>query len=155
MADPISIQFINVCKRTSFNKCNSLTGSTVNLGVNSFSVQPGDVLEADGGQQSMVMDSNVVSEFLNGKNWMSLGWRNESTGYEFGVKIYVPVQVIGIGSRPYYQIATGYSSVEYHDVVDDPSKPWSLSPVVEVQYMIQPTSSHQGLAVVATVKDPA
>ena len=153
MADPISIQFYNFCARTSFNKCGNLTGSTVNAGVNTFSQQPGDVLQAGGGQQNMVMDSNVVSEFLNGTNWMSLGWHNSSTGYQFGVRIYVPVQVLGIGSRPYYQVATGYGSIEYEDVVDDPSKPWTLNPVVEVQYQITPTSSHQGLAIVATIKD--
>ena len=99
MADPISIQFFNFCERTSFNKCGNLTGSTVNIGVNTFSQQPGDVLQAGGGQQNMVMDSNVVSDFLNGTNWMSLGWHNSSTGYQFGVKIYVPVQVLGIGAN--------------------------------------------------------
>jgi hypothetical protein len=156
MADPISIQFNNFCARTSFSQSGSLTGYTINMGVNSFSQLPGDTLLYGGGQQSMVLNSNAISDLLNGTSWISLGWKNDSTDYHFGIKIYVPLQVMGIGDRPYYQIATGYGdSLSWTTPVDDPADPYTLSPVVEIQMQVVPTSYHTGLSVVATIKDPA
>jgi hypothetical protein len=154
MADPVSIQFYNFCERTNFAQSGSLTGYTANWGINSFSQLPGDTLLGGGGQQSMILNSNMISDLANGHSWISMGWKNTSTDYHFGVKIVIPLQVLGAGDRPYYQIASGYgSSLTWVTPVDDPAKPYSLSPVVEVQLDISPTSEHTGLAVVATVKD--
>ena len=155
VADQISIQFYNTCAKTSFSQAGDLTGYSQDLDARSFSRLPEGLLISSG-MQSMVLNTNAVPNLFNGTNWISLGWKNDATDYRFGVKILVPAQVMGMGERPYYQVATGYGSgPPWTTPVDDPAKPYALSPVVEVQMQMTPTSYHTGLSVVVTLKDPA
>jgi len=51
---------------------------------------------------SMALDSNVLEILAAGNCEIECCWQNQEKNLSFGVKLHWPVQILGIGTSPYY-----------------------------------------------------
>lgn len=155
MPGPITLKFFN-SSATLLNLSGSYTGYGVEKGIGSLSTQPSQTLMAGAGSTTMEMDENALSNIVGGYAWINCGWVNPATDYHFGVKIYMPVQVLHMGDRPYYQIAqnTQANDPPWTTPVDDPSKPYTFSPQHDFKIVCTPTSGHTSLVVSVQISNP-
>lgn len=149
--DPVSMTFTNSTSQT-FDECSAdYTGWTVQKGVGTISQMPSSVL-TPGASTSMVMDQNFLANFASGGAWMSLGWKNPNDGYHFGIKIIIPVQVLHMGDRPYYQVSDGSSGTpSWRTPVSDPSMSCTFGN--EFSISVTPNSTHTGLTLKAVISN--
>ena len=94
-------------------------------GFNTYSKLPTDTLPADQTTEAELTET-ALSNLANGTFGFSLCWNYK--GSDFGVKIFVPYQLLGMGDRPYYEVmyptTTGY--IGWMKPVDDPASPYSF-----------------------------
>ncbi|KAI1046922.1 hypothetical protein LB505_013725 [Fusarium chuoi] len=96
-------------------------------------------------------------------SWLASGWaQGEMDGYciwntprgsWFGVNIHVPVQILGIGTAPYYQVAwseTGKN--EWHTPVDDPATPFTFPKTLGYEIEIKTQCGHASIVANVFVK---
>ena len=103
MSDGISMTFMNY-SQTNWDQSASLTNDDEDWGISSLSTYPSSTL-AQGASTSMSVDENIMGNVDKGQITISCGWYDTSVSdSHWGVKIYVPVQVFDIGSRPYYLV---------------------------------------------------
>lgn len=148
MTQSNTIQIMNLTT-AAFQLADEYTDWTVVSGVDTIAQSPSATLGAMGGSTTMAMNPAVTGPGA-GEVWMSVGYAMPD-GFRFGVKIVVPVQVVGIGARPYYMIAQGSDPAPHWITpVDDPSKPCKFGPGNMIDVM--PVSSHDVLNVSVSVR---
>lgn len=153
MPGPITITYTNF-SGTTFKKSNSYSGYGVEKGVGSLSTQPLDTLQAYGGQTSIEMDENALSNIAGGYAWIDLGWKESSTDLHFGVKIYMPMQVLHMGDRPYYEVAHANSSgPNWVKAGDSASEPYTFPTSIGYKVLCIPKSEHTSLIVNVQIDD--
>ncbi len=158
MPGPLSIKYVNLHPTITFEQSSSLTGGQTQLGIDTWSVMPGDKLKKDGGEEQVVISETLLAAVANGDTWIMLGWMNPSTGYQFGVRINVPVQVLMMGHQPYYEVASGYdASPAWAKTVSNPAFPYTITaPDKErISILVSPTAHHTSLEIVATIQPKA
>lgn len=147
MTQSNTIQITNFTT-AAFELADEYTGSTVVSGVETVAQSPSPTLAAMGGSTTMAMNPAATGPGA-GEVWMSAGYTMPD-GFRFGVKIVVPVQVIGIGARPYYMIAQGSDPAPHWITpVSDPTMPYKFGPKNTIQ--VTPVSSHDTLYLDVTV----
>lgn len=154
MPGPIILTFTNFSS-VDLTQSGSYTGFAVERGIGSLSSLPTDTLPS-GGTTTMEMNENALANLAGGYAWISLGWKNPATGYHFGVKIYMPVQVIYIGHQPYYETAAGQGSgPTWAKPVGNPAEPYTFDPIVDFKIACTPTAGHTSLTVKVDVSNPS
>ncbi|MBO9714627.1 hypothetical protein [Sphingomonas sp.] len=82
-------------------------------------------------------------------------WRDEASGYRFGVKIHVPEQVLDIGTRPYWFVMTDTAPAgtepDWTQPNDDPSQPYSWPAADGLNISVAPDSQHSSLALLVNI----
>lgn len=152
MPGPIKLQFANFSGAL-LHQSDGYTGYEVERGVGSLSMMPTDTLSAYGGSTTMEMDENALSNIAGGYAWIALGWKDPSTGYHFGVRIYMPVQVAHVGHQPYYETSCGMSSTPtWAKPVSNPAYPYTF-PKDHFLINCTPTAEHTSLTVKVSVSD--
>lgn len=152
MSDGIKMTFMNY-SQTNWKLCDSLTDDAEDWGISSLSTYPTSTLD-QGASTSMSVDENVLATIDKGQIAISCGWEDPKLGYSrWGVKIYVPVQIFDIGSRPNYLVFERDNS-EWAQPVDDPSKPYSFTTATSKVVNITPLSGHTSLTLTVTISDP-
>ncbi len=73
----------------------------------------------------------------------------------FGVRIWVPVQVFGIGSQPYWYVMSDQNqdlnaAPNWNHSGDDPSDPYTFS-VPNYKIVATPTASHTDLSIIVSI----
>jgi hypothetical protein len=145
MSGPIYMRFSNFSSYE-LRRQSNMYGAVQEGGISSLSKTPTDTLTAYGGATDMEMDSTFLSNLGTGDYWMSCGWdiASGSSG-PWGVKISVPVQVLHIGDRPYYQI----KSMDFKDwtkPVKNPYDGYEFKTQTPLKIKITPTSGHTSLS---------
>lgn len=138
---------------TEFKTKDNLIGYSTQWGIDSFSQYPEDKLKT-GGNTSMVLSSGILAHLGKGGEHFYVCYKS-SEGHTFGVKIKIPVQVLGMGDRPYYEIAKDVSdpdNIDWDKVVDDPSKHYSFELQDGISVDCNPTSGHTSLTVAVCIK---
>lgn len=117
---------------------------------------PGDTLNANSGEQ-------VLSEYQLLSGLASAGadlwtiWYDPNTTWRFGVKIHAPVQIIGIGKRPYwfvmYDQQPPTSAPTWISSGDDPSSPYTWPSELPFNIQATPQSTHDTLFITINVQD--
>lgn len=155
MPGPIVINYTNL-SATAFNQSGSFTGYGVEKGVGSLSTMPTDTLSAMGGMTSMEMDENALSNLMGGYAWINLGWKDPNTDTHFGLKIYMPVQILHIGSQPYYETAyiiDNSGDPDWSKPVSNPADPYSFPTSIGYNVACTPKASHTSLSVQVQITD--
>mgnify|MGYP003624619108 CR=1 FL=1 len=152
MSDGISMTFMNY-SQTNWDQSASLTNDDEDWGISSLSTYPSSTL-AQGASTSMSVDENIMGNVDKGQITISCGWYDTSVSdSHWGVKIYVPVQVFDIGSRPYYLVVETETE-DWTQPVDDPSKPYSFTTPTGKKVNITPVSGHTSLSLTISITDP-
>ena len=96
----------------------------------------------------MSMDENAIANVTSGLCSIACGWWDEANNQRWGVKIFMPAQIIHMGPRPYYEIAYGTSKEpNWVQPVDDPAYPFSFPIAPKLIVSCTPMSQHTSLVV--------
>jgi hypothetical protein len=78
-------------------------------------------------------------------------WIDQTTNWRFGVKIHVPVQILGIGTRPYYFVmsdnAAPGTTPNWTQPSSDPSQGYSWNNMPGITISASTDSEHTSLSV--------
>lgn len=166
MADLVTVQFSNN-SNTSFERDNFGLSSgfqiwdIAGLGLTAmdkifvaFETSPAQTLEGMHTQSFSISDTSLALfsyETLAKTAFDAFCvWRNPDTGDRFGIKVHVPVQILEIGTRPYWLImsdnAAAGADVNWISSGDDPSTPYTFEHIGGLNIVVTPTSGHSSLA---------
>ena len=114
---------------------------------------PTDTLQAIDGSTSIGCDM-TLGIIGNGPYDMYCLWTANDNSFTFGVKIHVPIQVYGMGTRPYYEVMSGsgaISSPSWSGSHTSDNYTWSGLPV---KITATPNSAHTSLSVDVQISNP-
>jgi hypothetical protein len=158
MSGSYSIEFTNnsnvTFNRSVYGVQNVFGSETVGPAYN-LTKSPDNVLLPGNGLQSIALEVNTASWFAaGGYHDLYCVWRNPANGQRFGVLIHAPLQVLTLGTAPYYQVmsdTTPGSAPDaepvWQDTGQDPSAPYTWSGLAGVVIKTDPTADHQDLDV--------
>ncbi|HSS48778.1 MAG TPA: hypothetical protein VLX28_07520 [Thermoanaerobaculia bacterium] len=151
----ISMQFTNF-SQTSFQR--GYWGSNLPAVLGSLDQSPGPTLQAESGLQSMSAGEIGSSAVTVGYS-IYCTWIDSTTNFRFGVQLYVPVQVIDIGTAPYWYVSydnegTNGGAPNWILPGDNPSIPYTW-PVGTYNIAATPTADHSSLSVGIVISPPA
>ena len=156
MTTAASIKYINYSSVT-FDLSNDFTGGDRALGEDSYSQLPSNTLPMAGGLTEMALDENALRHIAAGGAWFSLGWKDPTTDNHFGVKIKLPLQVIGAGDRPYYETAYHVGSSggdpDWKKPVDNPAEPYTFPSDAGFKIVVSPVSEHTSLNLTVSISN--
>ncbi|SFQ03312.1 hypothetical protein SAMN05443579_12053 [Variovorax sp. PDC80] len=97
----IKITFVNYSK---FELRRDVTGYTKDFALGSVTSSPGPVLKARSGMETLDICQIAFSWIADGANNAYVTWYSPEIPVRFGVRIVAPVQVFGMGKRPYWDV---------------------------------------------------
>ena len=153
MAD-VSVSFVNY-SQTSFQR--GYWGWQLQEGLGSLEQSPGPTLQAQSGSQAMSA-SEILSSVATGDYDIFCTWVDLATGSRFGVMIHIPVQIIGIGTAPYWYVSfdnEGTSNVAPNWILSggDPSYPYTWPTSVGFNIVGTPNATHTSLSIEVLIQD--
>lgn len=150
MPGPIVINYFNFSS-IELTQSSGYTDYTMEEGIDSLEISPTSTLPAAGGKTTMEMSEDFLSNLGGGLAFISLGWFNPATNNHTGAKIVLPIQVLDMGDRPYYQVSSGTSSTpDWQTPVSDPADPYTY-PKVEFEAQLTADSTHTALTISITI----
>lgn len=150
-AGPFEMTFTNTIglPSTTFNR-NDYYHYDYVKGVSTISIAPSETLPSLTTTQ-MRMDSNILTDLQSGFVSIACGWTGPNN-IPFGVKIVVPYQLLGIGDRPYYEIAYGNDSEpNWQKAVSDPSEAYTFPTSIGYLVKVVALSQHRSLSLNITI----
>ncbi|CCA76899.1 hypothetical protein PIIN_10884 [Serendipita indica DSM 11827] len=149
MSADFSLTFTNV-SQTAFDRKNLDWGEDPVLGT-THSI-PEKTLQARVGVQSLKW-SQSLSSIATGNDALC-EWQ-ASNGHWFGVKIHQPVQILGIGTAPYYLVSyyDGNETKDYYQPSSEPGNPFTFPTSLGFQVKVVPTAGHATLALSVNIND--
>jgi len=97
----IKITFVNYSK---YDFRRDVTGYTKDIALGSVKSSPGDKLKAGSGMEILDIGQMAFTWIADGANNAYVTWYSPEIQVRFGVRIVAPVQVFGIGPRPYWEV---------------------------------------------------
>jgi hypothetical protein len=150
--EPYAIVFTNSTSSLTFSL--NYNGASLGHGFNQLSQVPGPTL-APGGQQTMSLGEAMGPV---GDSQFYMTWYEPTSGLRLGVLLHIPVQVGGIGARPYWYVSLDNTSdptqaPNWVPSGDEPSDPytWRDLPPNTFQASATTDSSHEGLIITVTL----
>ncbi|HEX8876437.1 MAG TPA: hypothetical protein VF777_06790 [Phycisphaerales bacterium] len=144
---------------TNFTKTNwvrSVNGSLTDAVFQNLTVSPGPTLKATGGTEAIGADQSALSFVASGNIDLHCCWKDPASGLRFGVQIWVPVQVLGIGKAPYWFVMCDNAGVNdgpnWISSGDDPSYMYTFSGTPGYKITARPTASHSSLEIQVNIE---
>ncbi|MFT3824170.1 MAG: hypothetical protein QM731_09630 [Chitinophagaceae bacterium] len=126
----------------------STNGYYFEPGMGGLTTAPGPVLQATSGLETM-SGSQELSTFEHGNAGIYLCW---ASGYNFGLWINFPIQVLTIGSRPYWYVS--YNGGAWTLSSNNPANPYTFpTSAVPWNIVATPTSEHTSLSIQIIITD--
>jgi hypothetical protein len=97
----IKITFINYSK---YEFKRDVTGYTKDFALGNVTSSPGEILKAHSGMESLDISQIAFSWIADGANNAYVTWYSSEIPVRFGARIVAPVQVFGMGPRPYWEV---------------------------------------------------
>lgn len=124
-------------------------GWMLESGVSGITQQPPDTLVPLSGMGTLEYAQDAVGPIADGDAYIFCCW-NTPSGSRFGLKLYAPVQVIGIGTRPYWYYM--YDNDPYSPTIDwikigSPSEQFTWPTSTGYNIQASPVSNHATLTV--------
>lgn len=119
----IKITFLNYSK---YEFRRDVVGYTKDFAFGSVTSSPGETLKAGSGVEVLDICQIALSWIADGANNAYVTWYSPKIPVRFGVRIVAPVQVFGIGPRPYWEVVwdnSPQSDPHWVKSESDPSKP--------------------------------
>lgn len=152
---PYAIIFLN---NSSTTFALNYTGDSLGDGFDSMTIEPGTTLAPNDKQ---IMALAGPSGDVVGDSQFYLTWYDATTGIRLGVLLHIPVQVGGIGKRPYWYVSLDQESdptvaPTWNESGDDPSDAytWPL-PTGSFVASANPDSYHSDLQILVTISNPS
>ncbi len=156
----IKVSFINLSSIDFTGKHKTLAEE----GLKTDITYPGDFLAARTGHQTMEIDQEVLSWYVDGNmetwsTWMPTtdGGKTFSTEGAFGVKTESPLQFLTIGKAPYWyagHIKHGHNGYTW-DIRDghDKATPYTWAPAGKFTVLATPVCHHKSIDITVTITD--
>ena len=152
MSAVLEITFTNL---SSVTFSHDTEGAQMKGGVGSLNQAPGTTLQAFGGLQTMRYTQNL-SVVMAGDAYIYCCWNDGD--WRFGVRIYEPIQVLAMGSRPYWEVMHDHdlwnkSVSGWTEPGSDPAMPYSFPAEIGYRIDCAPYSEHSSLSVKVSIQD--
>jgi hypothetical protein len=150
----ISITFTNY-STTAWTR--SISGSETDAVLQNLTKSPGPVLQANAGVEAIAADQSALSFIATGAIDLYCCWYDPASGQRFGVQLWYPVQVFGIGKAPYWYVMSDRGKgigdpADWQNSGDDPSYPFEWSTVAGFKIRASPTAGHTSLDIEVVVE---
>ncbi|MEK6423458.1 MAG: hypothetical protein V4801_28050 [Burkholderia gladioli] len=132
-------------------------GCELEDGFGSLNQSPGPTLIAESGQEVMSA-SQILSSLDTGPYDIECTWVNTQTNERFGVKLYVPFQMLHIGKAPYWYVSydqEGMNNTEPNWISSgsDPSDQFTWPQSIGFNIVATPDAGHTSLSVQIVIQD--
>lgn len=151
----VKLTFINYSKYA-FRR--DVAGCSTDVALGSITSSPGDTLKARSGMEVYDIGQIAFAWIAEGASNLYLTWYSAELRWRFGVRIVAPIQVFGMGPRPYWEVAWDRGD---HDPVwtrsgESPSQPlvfFENGHFADLTATGRPESWHTALDVTVTITD--
>lgn len=154
----ISVQFENMSQ---VDWLRSTNGSTIDAVVQNLTNSPGETLRKNGGSEKIGADQNALEFVASGNIDLYCCWLHPTTFARFGVQLWYPIHVLGIGAAPtWYVMSDTTSSTNQHPNPNwtpsgsDPSQPYTWNLESGFTIRASPTASHDSLEITVVIDGP-
>lgn len=134
----------------------SLSGSSIDAVLQNLNKRPSGHLKAHSGLEELSADQNALSFIATGDIDLYCTWYDATSGERLGIKIHVPVQVLGIGTGPYWYYAwdqgKGINDAYQWHQIGDPADVKEFD-MQHFKVQARPEAHHDSLKVLVTIQD--
>lgn len=130
----------------------SVNGSSIDAVMQNLTHTPSGHLKANSGVEQLGADQSILSFVATGYIDLYCCWYDPSTTERFGVKIHIPLQVLGMGTAPYWYVMSDKTSninaaPNWIKAGNDPADSYTWTNVSGYKIRGTPTASHSSLSV--------
>lgn len=123
-------------------------------GLKSVKQSPAKIMQANGGKETLWVDQEFLSWYVDGNCGDSCFWRSEDWELLFGICMHAPLQFLGIGARPYWGVGLNESgTLTWTNKLADQSSPYTFPDLPGYKIVARPTSSHSSIVVTVTIEN--
>jgi hypothetical protein len=131
-----------------------IMGWVTEAGVSGISQQPPATLQAYAGEGVLQYNQDMLGVIADGAAGIWCCWNNGSQ--RFGVKLWAPLQVAGMGDRPYWYVMndTNLDNSNINWVqISDPSDNYTWPSSLGFKIYASPVSDHSNLSVSVSIQN--
>lgn len=134
----------------------SVNGSSIDAVLQNLNQKPSPHLKAHSGLEVLSADQSVLSFIATGAIDLYCCWFNPKTTQRFGIELWVPVQVLGMGKAPYWYVMSDKGSSKAKPIWissgKDPADRYKFN-VNGFEIEARPTAKHSSLDITVTIQN--